>query len=173
MSASLANLETLVEYSETDFRKRYPNTAFPETIENHNVAELGFAVIEATDAPTLSAGETVETGELRRKGDRVYREWKIIQASEQELAAMFEQAVQANLDGAATMRGYDNISTAISYAEEPAVPKFQNDGRAFRTWRSLVWAYAYEQLAAVKAGEREQPSVDGLLAELPALDLPA
>lgn len=173
MSASIANFETLAEFSEADFRKRYPDTAFPETIENHNVGELGFAVVEAADAPALSAGETVEPGELLRKGDRVFREWKIIHASEQELASMFEQAVQASLDGAAKVRGYDSISTAISYAEEPAVPKFQNDGRAFRTWRSLVWAYAYEQLAAVKAGEREQPSLDGFLAELPALDLPA
>lgn len=86
--------------------------------------------------------------------------------------AQFEQAVQAKLDGAAQAARYDSIATAVSYAEEPAVPKFQNDGIAFRAWRSLVWAYAYEQLALVLAGGREQPTVDEFLAELPALELP-
>ena len=77
------------------------------------------------------------------------------------------------MNSTAFARGYDSIATAISYAEEPAVPKFQNDGKAFRAWRSLVWAYAYEQLAAVKAGERTQPTVEDFLLELPDLELPA
>jgi hypothetical protein len=89
------------------------------------------------------------------------------------VTSTFEQAIQDHLNAAAVNNGYDDIMTAVSYAEEPAVPKFQNDGKAFRAWRSLVWAYAYEQLAAVKAGEREQPTVEAFLQELPALDSPA
>jgi hypothetical protein len=87
-----------------------------------------------------------------------------------EISKLYENAVQAKLDGAAQTARYDSIATAVSYAEEPAVPKFQADGRAFRTWRSLVWAYAYEQLAKVLAGEREQPTIDAFLLELPALE---
>jgi hypothetical protein len=90
-----------------------------------------------------------------------------------EISKLYENAVQAKLDGAAQAARYDSIATAVSYAEEPAVPKFQADGRAFRTWRSLVWAYAYEQLEKVLAGEREQPTVDEFLLELPELVLPA
>ena len=89
-----------------------------------------------------------------------------------EITATFEQAIQARLNEAAIAARYDSIATAVSYAEEPAVPKFQNDGKAFRAWRSLIWAYAYEQLALVLAGGREQPTVDEFLAELPALELP-
>lgn len=85
----------------------------------------------------------------------------------------FEHAVQTKLDDAAQAARYDSIATAVSYAEEPAVPKFQEDGRAFRTWRSLVWAYAYEQLEKVLAGEREQPTIDEFLLELPVLGLTA
>lgn len=42
-------------------------------------------------------------------------------------------------------------------------------------WRSLVWAFAYacEQRALVLAGEREQPTVEDFLLELPGLELPA
>jgi hypothetical protein len=88
------------------------------------------------------------------------------------ITKLYEQAVQAKLDGAAIAARYDSIATAVSYAEEPAVPKFQNDGIAFRAWRSLVWAYAYQQLALVLAGEREQPTIEAFLLELPALELP-
>ena len=90
----------------------------------------------------------------------------------EEVAKAYELAVQARLDAAAIAARYDNIATAVSYAEEPAVPKFQRDGKAFRAWRSLVWAYAYEQLAAVKAGERTQPTIQDFLLELPELELP-
>jgi len=89
--------------------------------------------------------------------------------SQEMLQASFETAIQALLNGTARSRGYDSIATAVSYAEEPAVPKFQEDGKAFRAWRSLVWAYAYQELAKVKSGEREIPTLDAFLAELPAL----
>lgn len=90
-----------------------------------------------------------------------------------EVSKLYENAVQAKLDGAAIAARYDSIATAVSYAEEPAVAKFQNDGIAFRAWRSKVWAYAYEQLALVLSGGREQPTVEAFLLELPALELPA
>jgi hypothetical protein len=90
-----------------------------------------------------------------------------------EVSRLYERAVQATLDAAAVAARYDSIATAVSYAEEPAVPKFQNDGKAFRAWRSKVWAYAYQQLALVLAGEREQPTVEAFLLELPVLELPA
>lgn len=86
-----------------------------------------------------------------------------------QLSSTFEQAIQARLDAEARARGYDSIATAVSYADEPAVAKFQEDGRAMRAWRSLVWAYAYQELAKVKVGEREIPALDAFLAELPAL----
>ena len=89
--------------------------------------------------------------------------------AQQALTAAFEKTIQGHMDAAARARGYDSIATAVSYAEEPAVPKFQEDGKAFRAWRSLVWAYAYQELAKVKAGEREIPALDAFLAELPAL----
>jgi hypothetical protein len=87
----------------------------------------------------------------------------------EELSSTFEQAIQSRLDAEARARGYDSIATAVSYAEEPSVAKFQEDGRAMRAWRSLVWAYAYQELAKVKSGQREIPALDAFLAELPAV----
>lgn len=52
-------------------------------------------------------------------------------------------AIQHLLDQRAQQSGYENILAAISYADEPAVPAFQAEGRRFRAWRSIVWAWFF------------------------------
>jgi hypothetical protein len=81
--------------------------------------------------------------------------------TEQEYAA----AVQAHLDAAAQARGYDDIRSAVSYAEEPEVFAFMEEGRLFRRWRSKVWATCIARQAAGAAG-----SVEDLIAALPPLN---
>lgn len=68
-------------------------------------------------------------------------------------------AIQAHLDSVAQSWGYDDIRSACTYADEPAVPRFQDEGRALRAWRSLVWAAAWQHTDAA--------SVDDILAALP------
>lgn len=90
---------------------------------------------------------------------------------EQQIA-VYEHAVQSHMDAAAVSAGYDDIKTAVTYADEPAVARFQQQGAAFRAWRSLCWDYCYTQLAAVQSATRTQPTVAELVSELPALALP-
>lgn len=90
----------------------------------------------------------------------------------EQIRAALTDAVYAHMNAAAQARGYDDIKAAVTYAEEPAVPLFQAEGRALRAWRSLVWAHCYQVLADVQAGTRAIPSAAQLIAELPALDLP-
>lgn len=74
--------------------------------------------------------------------------------------------VQAALDETARAQGYADITTAISYAEEPAVARFQVEGRRLRRWRSLVWEHFYGD--AVQEGVRSGVlGDDALLAGLP------
>lgn len=87
--------------------------------------------------------------------------------AEADLVKAHVTAIQAHMDAQAQALGYDDIRTAVTYAEEPAVPKFQEEGKAFRAWRSMVWDYAYAQLDLVKAGEREAPTVEQMIDELP------
>lgn len=173
MSVSIADLKTLVEFTDQDIRKKYPDVSFPEVIASHNVAELGYAVVEEAEPPNLAEGETLQPGALGKKGSRVIRDWVVVAPTNEKLSSIFEQAVQEKLDAAARARGYDSLFTAISYADEPAVPRFQADGQAFRRWRSLVWGFAHTELNAVLAGEKPQPDLDAFLAGLPALELPA
>lgn len=90
----------------------------------------------------------------------------------EQIRAALTDAVYAHMNAAAQARGYDDIKAAVTYAEEPAVPLFQAEGRALRAWRSLVWAHCYQVLADVQAGTRAIPTAAQLIAELPALDLP-
>lgn len=83
----------------------------------------------------------------------------------------FRSAIQSHLDSVAQSYGYDGIATAVTYAEEPSVPKFQAEGQAFRAWRSVVWDYSYAELAKFDAGLRPEPSIEEFILELPVLEI--
>lgn len=86
--------------------------------------------------------------------------------------AEYQTNVQTHLDITAKAAGYNDLKDVITYADEPAVPKFQADGVAFRAWRSLCWAYCYDQMTAIEQGKRKTPTSAELVAELPVLVLP-
>ena len=77
-------------------------------------------------------------------------------------------AVQHVLDTKAQELNYDNCLSVCSYIDT-GVARFDAEGKAFRAWRSAVWAKGYEILAEVQAGKREIPTEEELIAELPEL----
>lgn len=89
----------------------------------------------------------------------------------EEVRASKVALVQAHMDAAAQAMSYNSIANAITYADEPAVLKFRDEGRALRSWRSLVWERCYEILAEVEAGERGVPSDEELIDQLPKFRL--
>lgn len=88
----------------------------------------------------------------------------------EERAAVLRSEVQKHLDLTAAAYGYDDIKTAVTYADEPAVPRFQTQGRAFRAWRSRVWDFCYSLQDKVAAGLAEEPTLEQLLPMLPTCD---
>lgn len=88
----------------------------------------------------------------------------------EERAAALRDGVQKHLDSTAAAHGFDDIKTAVTYADEPAVPRFQAQGRAFRAWRSLVWDFCYSLQDKVAAGQVDEPTLDQLLPMLPVCD---
>ena len=87
----------------------------------------------------------------------------------ERIIAQYEARVQRWLDEQARALGYDDIKSAVTYAEESSVEKYQQEGRALRRLRSLAWERCYEILNAVQAGERSIPTEEELIAELEAL----
>ena len=87
----------------------------------------------------------------------------------EQIMSRLVSRVQFWLDEQARALGYDDIKSAVTYADEPAVPRFQQEGQALRRLRSLAWARCYEILSAVQAGQRSIPTEAELIAELEAL----
>lgn len=78
-------------------------------------------------------------------------------------------AVQEFMDKTAQTRGYDGIMSACSYVESTD-EVFKAEGEACVAWRDACWRYCYDVLALVKTGQRDIPTAEELIAELPALE---
>lgn len=80
--------------------------------------------------------------------------------------ADYARAAQAFVDKRAQEKGYNDAVTLASYVGS-TIPEWAAEAQAFVAWRDSVWVYANTQLAAVSAGEREQPTVQEFIRELP------
>ena len=85
-----------------------------------------------------------------------------------EIQAELTNTVQAYMDDAVKARGYDGIATACTYASSTDAT-FAAEGAACVAWRDKVWRHCYDALAEVLAGERDIPTAEELIAELPEL----
>ena len=111
------------------------------------------------------------TATIEDKGD--YYECVEIVAPEptpEEIQEQLTKAVQKYLDTTAQKLNYDNCLSVCSYVDT-GVAKFDEEGVAFRQWRSAVWQKGYEIVDAVKAGTRDIPTEEELFAELPTIQL--
>jgi collagenase-like PrtC family protease len=86
--------------------------------------------------------------------------------------AIYRKAIQSLIDGKAQAKQYDDGNSLASYVNS-TVPEWAAEAQTFVAWRDQVWAYALAELAKVQKAEREQPSVEGFLAELPAFEWPS
>ncbi len=84
----------------------------------------------------------------------------------------YEAAVQAHVDTTARERLFRDGVTLASYVASTN-PRWAAEAQAFVAWRDQVWTYAHQQLSLVLSGEREQPTIEGIIAELPLISWPA
>lgn len=83
-----------------------------------------------------------------------------------EKERLVESAVQSMLDESSRSRGYDNIISECSYATSTGA--FGAEAQITVNWRDAVWSYVFKVQADVLAGTRTEPTLEALLAELPA-----
>ncbi|CRM62640.1 hypothetical protein [Pseudomonas sp. 35 E 8] len=154
--------------------------------EENKAAELGalvLAMVCAADAegnylgyfaeghePEGSFITPIAPADARQKWDG--QKWLEIVYTDEEMIATYRRDIQGFMDAKAQEHGYDDIKNAITYADEPAVPKFQAEGIAFRAWRSLVWAHTYDLMDKVLSGKVPAPTSQGLIDSLPRLAMP-
>lgn len=83
----------------------------------------------------------------------------------------YKAAIVAHLDAKAQERRYDNAVSIATYTDSTN-PTWIAEALAFVAWRDAVWVYAYAELDKVMSGERLQPTIAELVAELPEMVWP-
>lgn len=99
------------------------------------------------------------------------QQWRIDPAPVEQIIASVQDAVQMRLDDFARTRHYDGILSAATYATS-LVPKFAAEGQYAVQARDASWAACYQIMADVQQGLRPMPTIEQVLAELPALEWP-
>jgi hypothetical protein len=83
----------------------------------------------------------------------------------------YSDAVQAHVDKVAREKNYRDGFALASYASS-FVSAWALEAQAFIRWRDAVWLFVYEEFDKVLRGDREQPSVEQLIADLPMIEWP-
>lgn len=167
--------------SQQEIQALHPETSFPVPFS----PPAPFVFVFAYPRPTFNpiTEYVIEVPPAQTPKGNWEQRWSVQQFDAETAAAnqaaevvrlmgSYEGVIQNHLDDAAKVDNYDSIMTAISYASEPIVEKFQKDGIRYRKWRSLVWDYTYKQLALVVGGQRTMPTQAEFLDEIPALEAP-
>lgn len=92
------------------------------------------------------------------------------EANLKERMEALEYAAQVHLDSIAVAHRFSNIADACSYANDPTVPKYWAQGRAFLKLRAHTFLLIESLVDLVLAGEAEEPTHDQMLVLLPLLD---
>lgn len=131
-----------------------PNVKFTDSVVNAFSLETIAETYIGDDLPTQNEMDAA---------------WITIQESDSKnkIIESFADAIQFELDKEAQLFGYDNIHTAVTYANETSVAKFSTDGKSFRKWRSLVWVYCYDILSQYEVGDIPAPTIDEMIAGMP------
>jgi len=131
-----------------------------------------FAAMHAARDPNVDTGMPHIAIGTVREVTPVVRE-----PTEMEIIAAGIAGIDQLLNTTAKSYGYDSIVTMCSYASSMAesasatVARYRTEGQAALEWRSLCYAKGEEIRDAVKAGERAQPTVAELVAEMPQIGL--
>lgn len=91
--------------------------------------------------------------------------------SPEQVIEAFRAAIQSHVDAQAVSRRYDSGNSLATYVNS-TIPQWAAEAIAFVAWRDAVWAYAYAEMDKVLDGEREQPTIEGFISELPELVWP-
>lgn len=83
----------------------------------------------------------------------------------------YASAIQAHIDDTARSKRFADGGMLAGYVNS-TVPQWAQEAQTFVAWRDAVWIYAYTELEKVLTGQRPQPTVEEIVAELPEIVWP-
>lgn len=113
--------------------------------------------------------QTIDGPAYEIDGDVVRATWTV--TNKVFTATDYANAIQAHVDTTAQSKGYADGVALAGYSTS-TIPAWAAEAQAFISWRDQVWIYAYTELANVQSGQREAPTVAGILGELPSIVWP-
>ena len=131
----------------------------------------GYTVVQP-DIPSYDPDtHSVEPDTLVQRGDKWYQAFKVVARPPAPPAPPLTEhdyvaAMEHHYDLVARQRNYDNRITCALRAGYPG--PFQAEGQAFAVWMDECNAFAYRLLRQIQAGTAAIPTIEGLLAMLPA-----
>lgn len=148
---------------------------FKVSVDAYHKGDEQFTATEYEEQLKTVCIECSKDGKYRLANrDGYYFVEKVPEPTIEEQQALIQKqltnVVQHVLDAKAQELLYDSCLSVCSYIDT-GVPKFDAEGKAFRAWRSQVWAKGYDILAQVQTGERAIPTEAELIAELPELTI--
>lgn len=188
--------------TEQEFRRLYPNTAFPAQLTEQIINDFGGDVVfEGPQATPVEFWQVSVRDGVQQLGGKWYTRYvlgpvftgttlpdgTVLTAAQQQAAYVAQKtaerntalqaavttATQLRLDTFAQTRGYAGILSACTYATSPT-PKFAKEGQYCVNQRDATWAKLYEILDQVQSGARPVPnSYADVEPELPILVWPA
>lgn len=88
-----------------------------------------------------------------------------------DVVSLMSWMVQAHLDNTSRQRGYTDANFCVTYTASQ-IPQWQAEAVSFAAWRDSVWIAAISIMGDCKAGLRQPPTPEELLAELPEMVWP-
>lgn len=83
----------------------------------------------------------------------------------------YQKAIRSIINNTAKSRQYDNAVSCASYVNSTN-HIWAAEAQAFVSWRDQVWEYVFFELEKVRLGQRNQPSIEDFIKELPAIEWP-
>jgi hypothetical protein len=114
---------------------------------------------------------TVDEGEISGMGFVPYEPPAPEPPTQEQVIESFRVAIQSHVDAQAVSRRYDSGNSLATYVYSTNAA-WAAEAIAFVAWRDAVWAYAYAEMDRVLNGDREQPTIEELLEELPEMEWP-
>ena len=169
------NSESGQSYTTHDeIRRSVPGVSLPAAITDECLAEIGIFPVTVAAMPDYdSAAQTCSPGAILFNGAAWVKGWVVTDKTEEEIAAEQEahvlsvarastDAIQAMLDAKCREYEYDTINNAAGWASRFA------DAAALADWGAACWAKSKQMRDEFLAGTRTLPSVEEVLAEMPA-----
>lgn len=158
-----------------DVRAEFPDTSFPQDLFAADLSHLGVFAVQPVPAPQASWARIVSEVEPQLVDGVWVQSWAVRDATDAEKVAIVgarerqcSDAARVHLNAGAQSRGYDDIVAACSYAASSHA-RFGQEGRDCLQWRDAVWDAVSVVFEDVRAGRRDLPTAEEVVAELPRI----